>query len=378
MNIVILMYHPSGLTNWVCKLAPYMKGHNMTVLHIAKLHNVEPINIPGVRLIDISGFPAQKAEDLLIDLKPDVFVFMSFRSIMELTYNRLCTKIGIKKVYVEHGLFSRDTLKFRTKKLKKEFSLMFKRQASFLYTHLDFIFNNKNKLDEIRLFYNVYCKGKFNLVPYEHYYIFSRRSFDNYSKLFPMNETQNVTYVGYPIFNDEAQKKVAEVINGGGILYVHQPLIFDGLANITYDEEKEWLVEISKRLCRYSRFTILLHPRGDLDAYKKRFRDTNIDIIKSPNNYKLFADKDLIIGHYSTALLYGLYFDKPTIVLDYPTTINDPLFAELFTYISDIKLIDRVEVSTDISKKEYMVGSHNTFEHIAKVLINDYNSQNEK
>lgn len=373
MNIVLLLYHPSELTNWVAKLAPYLNDHRVSALHIAKLHKVVPADVKGVNLYDVSDYSYQKAEKLTKSLSPDVFVFLSFRSILELTYHRICTNLGIKKIYVEHGMFSGDTLKFRTNKLKQEFFTMFRRQTSFLFTHAGWLLRCGNIIPEIKLFYNVYRKGRFDLVPYDHYYIFSRRSYDNYSKLFPMDENKNVTYVGYPIFNDESQKNMADVKQGGGILYVHQPLISDGLAHISFEEEKQWLVKLAERLNpKYGTFTILLHPRGDLDAYKERFKDTLIDVVKSPNNFRLFADKDLIVGHYSTALLYGLYFGKPTLVLDYPTMHNDPLFAELFTYVDNVDQIGTVAITSNESKKLYMVGEHNTFEYIANTLVKDY------
>ncbi len=373
MNIVLLLYHPSELTNWVVKLAPYLTDHKVSVLHVAKLHRVIPTEVKGVNLYDVSDYSYQNAENLVNSLSPDVFVFLSFRSILELTYHRICTKLGIKKIYVEHGLFSGDTLKFRKKKLKKEFFIMFRRQTSFLFTHLGWLLHCGNIIPEIMLFYNVYYKGRFDLVPYDHYYIFSKRSYDSYSKLFPMDENKNVTYVGYPIFNDESQKNMADVKQGGGVLYVHQPLIFDGLAHISFEEEKQWLLNLADRLePKYGKFTILLHPRSDLDAYKERFRDTTINVVKAPNNFRVFADKDIIVGHYSTALLYGLYFGKPTLVLDYPTMHNDSLFAELFTYVDDIDQIGTATITPEESKKLYMVGEHNTFEFIANTLVKDY------
>ncbi len=373
MNIVLLLYHPSALTNWVAKLVPYLKDYQVSVLHVAKLHKVVPTVVKGVELYDVSGYTYSQAEKLVRTLSPDVFIFLSFRSILELTYHRICTKLCIKKIYVEHGLFSGDTLRFRTNKLKKEFFVMFKRQACFLFTHLGWMFQSGNIFEEAKLFYNVYRRGNFYLVPYDHYYLFSKRSFDNYSKLFSMNESENVTYMGYPIFTEESQKAMAEVKKGGGVLYVHQPLVFDGLAHISFGEEKQWLLDVACRLePKYGKFTILLHPRGDLEAYTERFRGTNIEVVKAPNNFRLFADKDLIVGHYSTALLYGLYFGKPTLVLDYPTTHNDPLFAELFTYVENVDLLGTVAITLDESKKLYMVGEHNTFEYIANTLVKDY------
>ena len=106
----------------------------------------------------------------------------------------------------------------------------------------------------------------------------------------------------------------------GEVLYVHQPFILDGYATISYEEEKKIFLDLEKQLLKkYKRLIVLLHPRENLSTYIKRFADTQIDIIQLPNNYSCFTDKSLIIGHYSTALLYALYFEKPTIILNYPS-----------------------------------------------------------
>lgn len=370
MKIIILTYHPSALTNWVSKLVPYLKGCQLSVLHIAKLQMVQPIQISGITLIDVSNYSYKQANNLVKEISPDLFIFLSFRSILELTYLRICVKNAIPKVYLEHGLFSNDTLRFRPNKLKKDFGSTFRRQASFLWTHIGFILGNENKINELQLFSQIYFNKQFHNVPYEHYFLFSRRSFENYSKLFPMKEDENATYVGYPIFDDEKQKSLASVTLGKGVLYVHQPLISDGIATISYEEEKRWLLKISSLVYdKYGSMTILLHPRANIADYKKRFYGTGVEIVKSPNNFKIFADKSLIIGHYSSALLYGLYFEKPTVVLDYPSTKNDPLFSEIFTYARSIDELSTLDIHINPEKKEYMLGKHNTFEFIAKSIL---------
>ncbi len=374
MNVVILAYHPSMLTNWVVKLSTYMKWCKLIVLHIASLHNVKPIQIQGVDLYDISRYNYKSINALITKIKPNLFIFLSFRSILELTFQRICEKHHIPKVYLEHGLFSKDTLKFRSNKLKKEFGRTFKRQFSFAKTHLGFMISSGQFMKEMKIFWQVYLRKSFRLVPYDHYFVFSRRSFDNYSKIFPLELNKNVSYIGYPIFNDEGQKQKIAISNSNGILYVHQPFISDGLAKISYSQEKQWLIQIAQMLMpQYGAMTILLHPRAVLVDYKNRFKDSGIDIIKAPNDFSLFANKSLIVGHYSTALLYGLYFERPTVVLDYPTMKNDPFFSELFTYVDDIKKILTIKIHVNASKKTYMVGDYNTFEHISNVLF-DYAS----
>lgn len=103
--------------------------------------------------------------------------------------------------------------------------------------------------------------------------------------------------------------------------------------------KKKIFLDLEKQLLKkYKRLIVLLHPRENLSTYIKRFADTQIDIIQLPNNYSCFTDKSLIIGHYSTALLYALYFEKPTIILNYPSVKMIQSFRNVFQLLKIWKI----------------------------------------
>lgn len=372
MNIVFLLYHPSAFTNWINKLVPFLGNANIFVLHISKLHGVQPKAKDGYKAIDISYYSYGKLEKTLRDINPDLFVFLSFRSLLEYTINRLCVNLNIRKVYLEHGLFSADTLKFRKNKLKKEVLQTTKRQFAYWFLLLGLAIHSKHSLLELKLAHMAYIKSNFRGCSYDHYYLFSKRSYDCCKAIFDLNE-HNTTYIGFPIFNSEAEKqRVGFPKHCTGVLYVHQPLISDRIATISFDEEKAYLQTIAQNVKeKYGNFTVLLHPRANLREYEERFRNTGIEIVQSPNDYRCFVNKSLIIGHYSTALLYGLYFNEPTIVVDYPTVEITNTFKEFFVYCEDVKSLGMLSVSADVKRKDYIVGEHNTFEYIAKTLLSE-------
>lgn len=371
-NIGFLVYHPSMLSNWVCKLQPYFKDTKIHVIHISKLHGLKAPTSNNINLYDISWKSYSSNVKLVKSLSLDLMIFLNFKSILDFSFLHICRSLGIKCVYLEHGLYSKDTMSFKVNIKWNSLFVNINRRLAFWYNEIGEILSNKDKVNAFKLCREVCIKKMFSKMPFDHYFIYSQRSFENYSKIFYMNLNTNTTLVGYPIFNDEAQKNISKnyISDNGGILYVHQPLIADRFANITYDEEKEWLNKIKDVLSEeYKSFTLLLHPRGDLNAYKKRYAGTGIEVIQSPNNFKVFVDKSLVIGHYSTALLYGLYFNKPTVVLDYPTTKNDSAFSDFFEYIDSIEKLKGISFYSSSTKKLYLVGDYNTFEHIAKEII---------
>lgn len=367
-KIVFVLYHPSGLSNWVLKLQPFLMDNDLYVFHIGLLHQIAVSPIDGIHLFDISKLSYAGQLLLIKKIHPQLMVFLSFRSLMELVLQRICVKEKICKIYVEHGIFSRDTLHFRRNKLKREKKTVIKRQLAFLRSSLGCVIHSENIIKEFFLFYRVYIKGQFWLQPFNHYLLFSQRSFDIMRWVFDLQNDYNVDYVGYPIFKDEKQKQLCEkqISTDGGVLYIHQPLISDGIVSITYGDEKLFLVNMARILRpKFGNLTILIHPRADLNEYKQRFKDTDIDIVQSPNNPLMFINRSLIIGHYSTALLYGSYFKKPTIVLDYPTLKNDATFNEFFCYVKNAEEIVKMNIFETPQNRNYLIGDYNTFEHIA-------------
>ena len=40
-NVVVVLYHVSGLSNWIDRLNPYLKRTNLYILHFSKLQDIE-------------------------------------------------------------------------------------------------------------------------------------------------------------------------------------------------------------------------------------------------------------------------------------------------------------------------------------------------
>lgn len=371
MNITFVQYGPILFDKWTKKLYPYFpKETNISVIYLSKIHNSETILCDDIDSYDVSYYSYQEISKTLDKIKPDVAIFYSFRSPFEVTLQKICKKKHIKQVYLEHGFISSDVT--RLSSIKKNTLQLLKRQLYFSKLAIECITRSNTPIKEIQSYYHFYLKNIFKDTPFDHYFLFGERSYDQLKSLFNIDK-KDITIVGYPIFNDEKQKENIDtnISTNEGVLYVHQPLIQDNRSTISYEEEKQFLLHIAEKVAeKYGKLSILLHPRSNLDEYKNRFSDTNIEIYQSPNNYLIFANKKLIIGHYSTALLYGLYFNKKTIVIDYPLMQNDPMFNNIFQYISTIDDLDNVDFSNDINKTIYLAGNINTYEHISNCIVN--------
>ena len=309
----------------------------------------------------------KELETLVVNISPSKCVFFTFRSVFDYTLLKICISRGINKVLLEHGIIGKETLQFRSNLLKKTPTMTIKRQFYHLYKFGGFLIRNTNKKRELSEFLNFYKHGHFKLMQFDEFLIFSQRSFDYYSNVFG-NIQSRCHIVGYPIFDTEQAKinSEKEICNKSGVLYIHQPFIYDGMVDINYEDEKKYLLDISSKLSdKYGKFVILLHPRSSIDDYKKLYAGTNIEVIQSPNNYKVFIDKKLLLGHYSTALLYGLYFTVPTVMIDYPSLPRNPLFENILPFVNNIDDLNLYDYEIDKDKVKYMLGDHNTYEYVA-------------
>ena len=159
-------------------------------------------------------------------------------------------------------------------------------------------------------------------------------------------------------------------MNKEGVLYVHQPFILDNYTQISYEQEKIFITKLAENLAtHYGKFTLLLHPRESLIRYQQLYTNTNINIMQSPNDYRLFASSSLVLGHYSTALLFSLYFDIPTFIIDYPSLLMPNIFTDVFPHVDMESLNKNTIISNMSPNKEYLLGKGNTFENISRKIL---------
>lgn len=372
MKLAFIVYNIAHIDNWIKPLSNYLFDAEITVYNIAEMQCKEfPKNCNGIKNCDISQMSGSEIKKKLKAENPDACVFLNFRSMFELLMQRICKDLEIPDFYLEHGIFNSNNVSFSGSRKKNEISVTLQRQYVFVRKYIGFITCSKHPKQELEVWYNVFLKGKLGTSPYTRYFVYGERCKSKLSVLYGLND-YNTILMGYPLFHskEEEQKLFSiPVSQRTGILYIHQPFIKDKYTSIGYDEEKDYLVRIAENLTqKYGNFTILLHPREDLKEYYKRFRETGIKVIQEPNNYNCFMDKRICIGHYSTALLFPLYFDIETYIIDYPNAVVQPIFEDFFPHVHDVTEIDDVHTHEKVLNKEYLLGKNHNYQQIAGLI----------
>jgi hypothetical protein len=319
----------------------------------------------NVTLYDISYSSVREISQLIKNIDPISIVFLGYRSLMELILLRISKNLNVKTIYLEHGLYTKDTESLNrgnlfnnpVKTLKKYLFFLFK------YFQLTLYFSFK----EIKYFRECFLKNNFRDNKFDEAIFFAEYGFQKLNPVFDYDRN-NIHFCGYPLFKDENDKIHVDKI-GSGVLYVHQPFILNNQTKIDYDNEKKYIIELKNTFSTNSDFTLLLHPRESKNKYIELFQEENIKVVQKPNEFRVFLENRLVIGHYSTALFYPLYFKIDTIIIDYPGVVIDPIFTDYCLYL---KSIDKYEPNKITPKPNIsnLLGTKNTYSNIS-FIIND-------
>ncbi len=361
------------LETLVFKLSPYLYNCEILVLHNSRMQPGKKQTEINIDNIDISCFSYYEIKQILQEWSPDICVLYNFRGIIDQFFIRICRTCNIKTYFLAHGILSDDIL--TVKKISSQgLWLRVKRLSWQIRQYFSLICHSDSPMTELKIFYNVLFKNKFDSNPFDKYFVYGDRCLNFLSKIYKLKKGENAFTVGYPLFESEEQKKQSadsiENVTPKGVLYVHQPFILDNYVQISYEEEKNFLLSLANKLFPiYCDFTMMLHPREDIKHYKSLYKGTPIKVIQSPNDYRLFVGAELVLGHYSTALLFALYFNKPTLIIDYPTLNTPNLFKGVFPF-SDCKEFSNPIVTNCLLKnKSFLLGDGNSFEHISNMIL---------
>lgn len=370
-RFLFITYSVSLINNWVIKLVPYLEGSEVIVLHIGRLEDSKPPKDLPVKNIDISRLSYQQIVKFLTEFKPSVCVFFNFKGIIEQLLLRICKNAKIKTIYLEHGIITKDVMTFKKIKLAN-LPRRTRRAYIQIRQYFAYIAHSSNPKQEIYILYEVLRHNKFSLSPFGYYYVFGQRCLGVLKNIFKkVEENENAFIVGYPLFEKDEQAKKALLPDGQpkeGILYVHQPFILDHYSSMSYEEERSFIIKWANKLTsQFGKFTILLHPREDLELYQLLYKNTDIDVVQSPNNYRIFKHVKLVLGHYSTALFYPLYLNITTYVIKYPQIEFQSIFDDFFPCLNLNDEIPQRGIC-EYPHKSFLIGTHNSYEYIAKVI----------
>ena len=116
-NIVIFVSYFNYIQNWIAPLYPFLKkkGYKIVIIHMQSLSfGIAPNSSIDKKYItyDIGKMSINNIIKVLIKFKPSAIVFFHFKSFADYIILRISKLIGIKSIYVQHGLYYDKVFKF--------------------------------------------------------------------------------------------------------------------------------------------------------------------------------------------------------------------------------------------------------------------------
>lgn len=376
MKKIVFYVHRTGLLGYfVNPICSFLKEkYDITVFHLDKRNGYSSHGNGDYKTIDLSDFSIDEIQQTLKELAPNAVILLGFVSIYELLMLRIATDLGIKTIYLEHGIYSKETSSLPLSKIINKFWDTMTKNLFFLRQYRNFIQLSSNPKQEKQLFKQCiikkdYCGSKFSKALF-----FSNYGYRQINKFFHYDE-RHVDFTCYPLtYDNEGFKELEALVHmplteKKNAILIHQPFILDRLVNWGYEAEREYFVKIATEIEKYGyKLTLLIHPRENVKKYRKLYETFNI-IIKQNINKKEYKEYSLAIGHYSTALLYPVFLHIPLLIIDYGDKIKaiDSTFYPLSCSLP-IEVSEESKQKNNEFIKDYIGMSECSFEHVAYVL----------
>ncbi|MCK4947501.1 MAG: hypothetical protein KAS46_03895 [Candidatus Aureabacteria bacterium] len=389
-TIFFYVKHISMLKSWVNPIAFFLKkkGYNLVVLHVTNLNreiaSVGTNITKDYELIDISYKSSKAILRIFQEHKPIGMIVLTFRSLFDLLINRIAQQCNVKTLYLEHGFFA-DITALRFGMANKKASI--RRYLHFIGKYVYFIFFiARNIFFELHIIYRAMKRNDYSKTQYDYALFYANYGFQKTNKLFKY-DSKKVFFSGYPTTKNKSDincfKKnlcVSQPNIKKKILFIQQPLLLDKLSNISYAEEAQYLRKIANISAEAGyEFVFQVHPRENSDRYAAVFKECDGIVVKSSSVEKSVAESEIVLGHFSTALFFGVVLSKPIILLYYPGL--DGQYLDYFKMVgvkaSNIKELSQILSNPSIyfnKSQEYeefikeYIGQNNSFENQAQII----------
>jgi hypothetical protein len=300
------------------------------------------MNFSSFDKIDISNFSINKIKKLLKDLAPTTVITLGFVSIYELLISRITKSAELKLIYLEHGIFSKETTNLSYIKILTSFGNTVIKNVFFIFQYFLFAIQNKNTFKEMIILYQCLFYKKYYKIGFDKAIFFSNYGFQNLNEYFNFTK-QQIFFSGYPLvksnqeYEDIQKRLLSDNDKNHRAIYIHQPFIKDNLVRWKYSDEKSFILNLAQEVNKSGlNFDLLIHPRENIEFYRDLYKNTEINVLQNIKSTEMI-NYQLAIGHYSTALLFPIFFKIPIWIINYNNIHSQTtsIFRELNTDLNN-------------------------------------------
>lgn len=339
MNLLFIDSWTKGIRNFE-RLTPEIETRGGVRFKLLHLESWSASNVPsyqtikGIECYDIKYYKTKNLYKVLNKEQPDAVIILSLSYIFDRTIVSMCQSLNIKVYYLAHGRFA---LKEGVGHLSSSVSIfkkiLYRIKPYKIYVFLNYsYFNLFVRFRPGRIVKTLYRfvshTDKTEVTLYDDELAVNRGMvyFDSEKEMFENNRqfpSGMIVAVGNPEMDAIINGKIIDrniFLNSINVPTNRKYALYldDGFVQSKIMSEDEWiefLNDINGVLRRHDfSLVVKLHPRTDENLFQDYFHREKVFAIKDADFKNIVYHSDLVVGHDSTTVIYGLYLNKPIIL----------------------------------------------------------------
>ena len=325
-----------GLYQYFHMIKPIIDANtsNDITFYIFHTNKYYKYNTPQFEIVNVTVIDLVKTRNivkLIKEFELDYMIIFNPGQIFDVFITAICKESNTKTIYFQHGLslpFGSFNIKSIGQGKTMKDKLLSLRRYSYFYRSIVanlFLLAEKRRFLKIilkRTYQVFFLHGRFNYPKYglKEFHCDLGLVFGKKDKEYLVEKNgfraEDVLIGGYPML------KAVDNKNGSGlpenyVLYISSGLLKSKVIPITTEDERLFYMGLAKNAKNTGKNIVLkLHPTEDLSLFQEYMRDfNNAFVYKDFNLSNLVANAEIVIGDYSTALFYAIWYRKPLILL---------------------------------------------------------------
>lgn len=310
----------SVLETSIVPLVSHFKKNNISVkfIHANSVLDHKRYSAENISALDLWSSDLCGILKSLKESNPLSMVCYGHLSVFDIMVVMIAHELKILCIYMDHGIPIEgigDRYHFTLRKgIIRNFKLFI------LFTR-SFLLLRSNIFEKYLTLFRIIISNKYPINWHDHAIFYSKYTRDWLSQKIKYDES-SVEYSGLTLVQPSKEEGIKYPGKCSKIaLFIHQPVIYDGISNISYQDEcafyKDYFTIFNENDYKV---IFKIHPRESLSQYKDTYQESSI-IITDQALSELLGRADIIVGHFSTVLFSAIALKKKVVILKYPGTL---------------------------------------------------------
>jgi len=305
------------------------RGHEIIIFHLDDYYGTSKITEDDIPTRTFNLEHYWNYPKLFRLLKVDVLIFLNPGNVFDVFLIDLLKETEVKTIYLQHGIKA-------NKVQQKSLALKGKRKslAKYLFFYTRIVYSLIRDNMKRRRLQNTLRRIKILLFQGSSEYVSLGlpSTHCDYAFVYTNSDKEvlkdkikysanNIFKIGLPFDEPEGNKRktIVKEIHKRVVLYLSSGLRQASVINIDDSIEQAMYRKLHNETLKSNHILIVkIHPRENLDKVKSYFiSDKDIIVLKEANLADLVIRANVVLGDYSTALLYAVKYYKPIGLLSY-------------------------------------------------------------